>query len=350
MKIRIKDIAQQAGVSIGTVDRVIHDRGEVSLKTREKVLSIVKEFDYEPDILARNLASRNPLKVAVLVPFHTPENSFWKEPLIGISDACAELDHFRIEVREFHYDQFVKQDFIERTREVLAESPDAVIAAPVFFQETSDFFNDCMSRGIPFVSLNDNLQHPAQLSYVGQDARRSGAVAAHLMKMVQNQRNTLLVVSIARERDNYNHIIQREQGFLNYWQRTINSAGPEIISHAVPEETYSYIKKSLEGLFKKYPDIAGIFVTNSKVFQVAKFLSNTGRRDICLIGYDLINPNIKYLNNDIIDFLISQKPREQGYKALISVFNALKINKKPSPEQLIPIDIICKENLYCYQV
>ena len=69
-----------------------------------------------------------------------------------------------------------------------------------------------------------------------------------------------------------------------------------------------------------------------------------------LIGYDLINPNIKYLNNDTIDFLISQKPREQGYKALILVFNALRLNKKPSPEQLIPIDIICKENLCCYQV
>ncbi|GAJ19901.1 unnamed protein product, partial [marine sediment metagenome] len=86
------------------------------------------------------------------------------------------------------------------------------------------------------------------------------------------------------------------------------------------------------------------------VYQVAKYLQNTSREDISLVGYDLINPNIKYLNNGVIDFLISQKPHEQGYKALVTVFNKLKMNKKPSPEQLIPIDIICKENLCCYQV
>lgn len=42
-KTRIKDIAELAGVSIGTVDRVLHDRGEVSEKTRERVKSILKE-------------------------------------------------------------------------------------------------------------------------------------------------------------------------------------------------------------------------------------------------------------------------------------------------------------------
>ncbi len=116
------------------------------------------------------------------------------------------------------------------------------------------------------------------------------------------------------------------------------------------KETYTYIKRALAELFDKHEDIRGIFVTNSRVYQVAKFLFNTGRKDIRLVGYDLINPNVKYLNNDTIDFLISQKPREQGYKALMSIFNAFKLNKKPSPEQLIPIDIICKENLCCYQV
>ena len=72
--------------------------------------------------------------------------------------------------------------------------------------------------------------------------------------------------------------------------------------------------------------------------------------DVLLIGYDLIEPNIRYLNNNIIDYLISQKPREQGYNALMSAFNALRMNKKIPPEQLIPIDIICRENLCCYQV
>ncbi len=350
MRIRIKDIANRAGVSTGTVDRVIHERGEVSRETRERVLNILNEMHYEPDILARSLASKRPMRIAVIFPYHTPENAFWKEPLAGISEACSELDHFRIEVREFLYNQFTEQEFLERTEEMLEFAPDAVIAAPVFHQETKELFDRCSERGIPFVSLNDNIRHPDQITYIGQDPRRSGAVAANLLRMGMHGRGRLLVVSIARDRDNYNHIQNREEGFREYWNGAGLSERPEIITQVIPRESSVYIKKTLAEIFEKYPDISGIFVTNSRVYQVARFLVESGREDILLVGYDLINPNIRYLNSSAIDFLISQKPREQGYRALISVFNALKINKKPSPEQLIPIDIVCKENLCCYQV
>ncbi|WP_234408903.1 LacI family DNA-binding transcriptional regulator [Marinilabilia salmonicolor] len=45
--VRIKDIAEKANVSIGTVDRVLHNRGEVAKKTKEKVLTIAKEMNYQ---------------------------------------------------------------------------------------------------------------------------------------------------------------------------------------------------------------------------------------------------------------------------------------------------------------
>jgi len=313
-------------------------------------MDILKEMNYEPDVLASSLASRHPLKVAVLVPYHTPENWFWKEPLVGIYQACSELNHFRIEIKEFLYDQFLKNEFIEKAEQVLNDNPDAIIAAPVFHQETKGFFDRCNEKGIPFVSVNDNIRHPEQISYVGQDPVRSGAVAAQLIKLGIQGEGSLLVISIARDKDNYNHILYREKGFQQYWENSNGSSKPEIINRSMSKETYTYIKRALAELFDKHENIRGIFVTNSRVYQVAKFLFNTGRKDIRLVGYDLINPNVKYLNNGTIDFLISQKPREQGYKALMSIFNAFKLNKNPSPEQLIPIDIICKENLCCYQV
>ena len=350
MKVRIKDIADRAGVSTGTVDRVIHNRGEVSDKTRKRVVGILNELHYEPDILARTLASRNPMKVAVLIPFHSPENWFWKKPLSGIYDACAELNHFKIEIREFLYDQFHKRDFIEKSGEVLDYFPDAVIAAPVYFQETLDFFSDCEKSGIPFISVNDNINHPGQLTYVGQDSRTSGRVAAKLIDFAIPEDSRILVVSIAMDKDNYSHILRREEGFREYWTNSCKTESIKINTLALAKDSYPYIKRALTETFQKYDRIAGIFVTNSRVYQVAKYLQNTSREGISLVGYDLINPNIKYLNSGVIDFLISQKPHEQGYKALVAVFNKLKMNKKPLPEQLIPIDIICKENLCCYQV
>ena len=350
MKVRIKDIAERAGVSTGTVDRVIHKRGEVSVKTRNKVIGILNEMHYEPDILARTLASRYPLKVAVLIPFHTRENRFWTEPLQGIYDAISELDHFRIEMKEFLYDQFSKQDFIEKAIGVLDYAPDAVIAAPVFYQEIQEFTEKCSLRKIPFISVNDNTGHTGQTAYIGQDARQSGEVAARLINLGIQANSQILVISIAKEKDNYRHILSREEGFSEYWKRNAASGDVEIIMHAIPNDHYGYIENLLAALFRKYVSVSGIFVTNSRVYQVAKYLQNTGREHIMLVGYDLIQPNIKYLNNGVIDFLISQKPREQGYQAMVAVFNKLKMNKEPMPEHLIPIDIICKENLCCYQV
>jgi LacI family transcriptional regulator len=350
LKIRIKDIADRAGVSTGTVDRVIHERGEVSPKTRERVLNILNEMHYEPDILARSLASKRLLKIAVLIPYHTPENGFWKEPLAGISDACSELDHFGIEVREFLYNQFTEEEFLDQVREIFEFVPDAIIAAPVFHQETKDLFDRCSEHGIPFVSLNDNIHHPDQITYIGQDPRRSGAVAAQLLKMGMRGEGKVMVVSIARDRDNYSHIQNREEGFRAYWKGPGGNGSRDVLSLVIPSESSVYIKKILAEQYGRCPDISGIFVTNSRVYQVARFLVESGRGNTMLVGYDLINPNIRYLNNGTIDFLISQKPREQGYRALMSVFNVLKVNKKPSPEQHIPIDIICRENLCCYQV
>jgi len=348
MNVRIKDIALRAGVSTGTVDRVIHNRGEVSLKTREKVMNIVNEMEYQPDILASTLASRHPLKVAVLIPFHTTESWFWQEPLAGIYDARSELSHFRMEMKEFLYDQFSKQDFIEKAGNVLKYLPDAVIAAPVFHKEMMDFTNECSRRGIQFISVNDNIDHPDQMAYVGQDARQSGAVAGNLIRNAVPDGSQVLVISIARDRDDNRHLQLREEGFTQFWKGEEKKA--EIIKRVIASEGYSHIEKALNGLINKSGSVRGIFVTNSRVYHIARFLADNDRKDIFLVGYDLIQPNVEFLNKGVINYLISQKPREQGYRAMITVFNKLRMNKKTEPEQLIPIDIICKENLSCYQV
>ena len=79
----IKEIARKANVSIATVDRVIHKRGGVALKTKERILEIIKEFDYQPNILASRLSSTKTYSLAILIPM-VPENTgFWAAPYIG---------------------------------------------------------------------------------------------------------------------------------------------------------------------------------------------------------------------------------------------------------------------------
>jgi LacI family transcriptional regulator len=72
-------------------------------------------------------------------------------------------------------------------------------------------------------------------------------------------------------------------------------------------------------------------------------------KNVILIGYDLLKENIKFLENDTIQFLICQKPEEQGYKSVLSLFNYLLLNMPIEKFNYSPIDIIMKENIEYYK-
>jgi LacI family transcriptional regulator len=95
-------------------------------------------------------------------------------------------------------------------------------------------------------------------------------------------------------------------------------------------------------------DISGIFVTNSRVYKVAEFLAARGYMNVRLVGYDLLPESMEFLKRDYIDFLISQRPDDQAFKGLSSLFNLVAFNQEPDQRQWLPIDIITRENLRYY--
>lgn len=68
-RIRIKDIAQMAGVSVGTVDRVLHSRSGVSESSRIKVEEILKKLNYQPNMYASALASNKKIQICLSASF-----------------------------------------------------------------------------------------------------------------------------------------------------------------------------------------------------------------------------------------------------------------------------------------
>ena len=77
-RIRIKDIAAKAGVSVGTVDRVLHKRPNVSKSAREKVERILREIDYRPNAYASALACNKDYVFCCILPEHASE-AYWEE-------------------------------------------------------------------------------------------------------------------------------------------------------------------------------------------------------------------------------------------------------------------------------
>jgi DNA-binding LacI/PurR family transcriptional regulator len=85
MPVRLKEIADDLGISMITVSKVLRDKPDVSEQTRRRVLQRVKEVNYRPNMMARGLASGKSYTVGLIVPdlVHT----FFAELAKGLSGA-----------------------------------------------------------------------------------------------------------------------------------------------------------------------------------------------------------------------------------------------------------------------
>jgi LacI family transcriptional regulator len=152
---------------------------------------------------------------------------------------------------------------------------------------------------------------------------------------------------MSARKDHYAHIIQREKGFRSYFEEHSDRLN-RLLTIDLNGANDERLVRELEGTFTSY-DISGLFVTNSRVYKVAEYLAARGSMNVRLVGYDLLPESIRYLKRDYIDFLISQKPEEQAFRGLSSLFNLVAFDRKPEARQLLPIDIITRENLRYYQ-
>jgi LacI family transcriptional regulator len=343
-KARIKDIALLAGVSIGTVDRVLHERGEVAEYTREKVTKIAKDLDYSPNFIARALKTKKKLHLVSLLPEPTEESAFWNKHPQGIQRALNELDPFPVILTEVHFDLLDEVDFQKKTTAVMNLSPDGIILAPIFKAESITFCNLLYKKHIPFVFVDGFIKETRFLSYTGEDIFQSGRVAGQLTDLVTQPDKDILIVNITRNLQNVQHLNFRTKGFLSYFPESGRNKGEKInltIEDPVPEN----IKKEIDRALNKNPDIRSIFITGSKSFKIADYIKSEGIKSINLIGYDLLDKNVEYLKSGVIRFLIGQRPEEQTYRGVRKLFDFLSLNKVPEKMEYLPIDVVTSENV-----
>lgn len=348
-RIRIKDIALKAGVSTGTVDRVIHNRGNVSADTREKVKEVMEELGYEPNIMASTLAYNRRFRIAVLLPDYR-EDPYWDQPRQGIEKALQSIRHYGLELDWHFYDPLKVDAFTQASGDIWARSvlPDAVLFAPLFLKESQALLEKCRQRGIPNVMINTNVENSDSLCYVGQDSYQSGVLAARLLNFGVNRGDTVLILNLDRSITNAKHLIDKERGFREYWAglkgRDIHIVKKDFEDFNDPKQLRSF----LEDILREFPRLTGIFVSNSRAYKIVESLPGNDLNGIKIVGYDLIDANVHYLRSNKIDFIINQNPVRQGYLGLMNIANHLILKKEVAPLQYLPLDIVVQENLEYY--
>lgn len=336
----IKEIARKAGVSIGTVDRVIHNRGRVSPETEIRVRKAIKDLDYKPNLFARNLKLSRTFHFGIIMPRPDQDCHYWELPCKGINRACEELSAYRIEVKYYYFDRFSPASFFKACSQLEQAKTDGILLAPVLTEAATSFISTIK---IPFVFFDTFVPGADCLACIRQDSYLSGRLSARLMEMLVGKKGELAVLKMMPA--DY-HIDERVRGFREYYSNhrdiTVN------LHHCAAEYEPEPFKQLMDSMIKEPP--AGLFVTNALTFHTVRHLKYRNLEcQTHIIGYDLIRDNVACLKENTIDFIISQQPERQGYEGIYTLYRHIVLKHSVSPNIMMPIDIITRENVDYYQ-
>jgi LacI family transcriptional regulator len=344
--VRIKDIAQLSGVSVGTVDRVLHNRGKVSEDALKKVLKVLDQIDYKPNVIARTLGSNRAYRIAVLMP-NPEQDPYWASSKAGIEQAEAEWMRYGLKVTPYFFNLYDKGSFTKVAEAAATDNPDGILIAPIFYHETLPFFNRFRTEGIPCVLFNTQIEEAAPVSFIGQDLYQSGRVGGELMELaLKGDAGSLAVLHLNEVLENSVHLAKKERGFREYFAKRNGSVVIKTLNLYNP--TDSVLAEQLAGLLEDR-SIKGIFVSTSKAtYLIASFLERQKKTGIKLIGYDMLLENIRYMKQGLIHFLIHQNPKRQAFLGIQHLVNHLILKKSPPERDLLPLEIISPENVDSY--
>lgn len=343
-KITILDVARKAGVSKGTVDRVLHNRGEVSAKSAAKVRRAIEELDYEPNLYASLLASKNAHVIACLLPEFS-EGAYWEKVNTGVIQAREQISSLNVRVQSFYFNQFDAESFRNACRELLATDPSGVVLPPLFMSDTQSMAAELHSRGIPYVYIDGKLEEDNYFAYFGMPMYKSGYLCAALLTERLQDVKEVAVIRINRDRQGQaDPTVSRRAGFVDYMAEHF----PDCSIHSVfltpsnPEEA----NEELQSFFSSHPDLKYVAMFNSRIHLLDSFLATHKPEGGRVIGFDDLDRNLKMLREGRVDILVSQDTEAQSRLAVTALSDYILLRKRPARrDNYMHMNILTRYNI-----
>ena len=340
------DVAERAGVSRGTVDRVLHERGRVSQKTREKVHKAIAELNYTPNANASKLASRKAYRFACLIP-DFKRGDYWDEMNKGFLAAAKDYSAGSIDLSIHYYDQTRVETFIEESRVVLDAKPSGVIMNAVFREEVAHFTKDLEKAGIPYAFVDNKIDESDYTLYYGTDPYKSGALGAYLLTNRTDVKEVALVRLLRDPGHKADPNRHRRHGFTDYMEEHF----PKCTIHTVfiDPENAEKTMEVLETFFVRNPSVRHVVMISSRVFLLGDYLRKHPDPERIVVGFDDLEKNLACLKEGLMDILVTRHIPQQAYDAFITFAECIIHNKQPAKkEHFVHMDILTRMNLDGY--
>lgn len=336
-----------AGVSVGTVDRILHNRGHVSPARRKAVEDVLAEVGYKHNLHTSAVSLRKGYKIIVTIPTAVP-GEFWDTVYNGINYALQEYADIKIDCSFMYYNQFDIYSCRAVFDRILEMEVDAVIINPTFKSETTRLCAELDKKNTVYSFIDSLLEEASPISSFTTDQYTCGYLLAKILKGLSERIGTYAMFRSSRignERSNNSY--EKLLGFKDFFRDCEYKGTVEEFSFSVidPEES----EKRILSFLDTHPDLIGIATSNSRGYIIADILKKHNRQNIRLVSFDLTDNNRRCITDGSIHAVLCQHPMLQGFYAVKTILEYLLYNKKETTGRLMPIDILTKENLPFFQ-
>ncbi len=342
MSITIKEIAEQAGVSRGTVDRVLHNRGGVRPDIAEKIHRIAEQHSFRMNKAGRILAVRKqPLTIGCLMP--GVGNLFFDDVIRGYEAAQQELADYGVSLKIKNIKGFEPEKHIAAIQSLLDEGCTALCLSTLDTPELCVFINRVIDANIPVIAVNTDIPGTRRICYVGSDYYKGGRTAAQLLSKILAPAEQPLHIAVFTGSRNIKGHNERISGFTD--GLTAHHTAYSLIAIIEGFDNDEYVFLPAIALFDQHPEINCIYIAASCVAGVCTALRQSAMvqppEHIHIIVFDDLPATKQLIKEGLIDFTICQSPFQQGYQAVHTLFNYI-LDTQEHPDEYILMNTFIK--------
>jgi LacI family transcriptional regulator len=332
-KLSIDDIAKLASVSRSVVSRVLNDHPSVSDEKRERVLEVVKKYNYKPSSVARGLATNRSYEIGIIAPRRCDEalaNGFWSLLHLGIFEECIQQGYFVTmspisnnlgkEIEEYVLDNKRLDGFILLTQEV-----------------TEKVANKLIERGAPMVLVGHAPNNSSLNSVDVNNFAGSFKATQHLIELGHKHIGVLL------PRLNMQESIDRLEGY----KKALKDAGLPVRENYIVTGNYSQEHgfNSMQQWIEQEEDLTAVFSTSDTLAMgalSALYKANIKVPDeMALVGFDDL-PFAQYTNPPLTT--IKQPIYEKGKRAASMLLDQIKNKDSRITHENLEPELIVRES------
>jgi LacI family transcriptional regulator len=339
MKVTLKDVADAAGVSVATVDRVLNGREGVRTGTMEKVETAIRSLGYAPSSLASRIQPPN-RRFVFIMP--AGRNAFFSALADSVSKLGEWLPFSGSTCSVKHVDVFDGPAVAAALAETRFADFDGVAVAALDHPAVREEINALKQRGIAVVTLVSDVPSSRRDWYVGIDNTAAGRTAATLLgRFLPNRKGKVaLIAGSLSLRDH----AERRFGF----EQVIAEDFPDVEVIAVREgrDDPTRVNTLTAELLRDHGDLAGLYNVGAGNEGVVAALERASRTaHVVYIAHELTDTNRAALMRGTIDALIGQDAGNEARSAarlLQALANGWPI---VDDQEQIGIDIFMRDNV-----